>query len=170
MLLWLLCLLIICFRNQRSIVLFIGISTIIYLVIRCLNERQSQRISKARYDQEQKEGLAVRELLSNSYEQWQEIDGPMEFVRHPTLIYAYFHLSQVASASSPDVRAGEGLRYSIQFAQRYLQPDLKINDRREALYHCIKNLDVFIDDPSYTDTVLRYIRLVAFSHDSRVQP
>lgn len=150
MLLWLLCVLIICFRNQKPILLFIGVSTIIYLVIKFVNDHQLEKLQRSKDIKEINDVAITKKLLLESFQQWQEIDGPQAFISHPTLISIYYHLC--GKASTAQMR--DDIRYSIRFAERYLQPDVTSKERRDALYNCIKYLDVFINDPIYSDTVV----------------
>lgn len=150
LILWLLCLLIICFRNQKPILLFIGISTIIYLIIHYVNNHQIDKTTRQKLEKEKAEAEATKTLLSATFMQWQEIDGPYEFIYHPTLINVYYHLCQKAV----DRQSRENVRSSIQYAEMYLQHDLSSKEKRDALYNCIKYLDIFINDPTYADTVV----------------
>ena len=146
----LLCLLIICFRNHKSILLFLSVTTIIYLIIQFINMKQSGQESKAQAEREYMENQNVKTLLRSTFDQWQEIDGPSAFLKHPVLIHVYYHLCELAQN---DATMRESVRSSIKAAERYLQtPDEKA--QREALYNCIKELDIFIDDPTYVENVI----------------
>lgn len=148
---WILCLLIICFRNQKPILLFIGISSIIYLVIQYCNNLQIDKKRRAQQVQADAQKAVTKSLLASAYQQWQEIDGPEAFIQHPILISVYFHLLEQAT----DLDTREKVRSSIHYADVYLSHQAADKrEKQDALYNCIKLLDGFINDTSYTDTVV----------------